>query len=335
MEKMTKVERVKAALNSQDVDRIPLSIWFHMPDVDQDPVGFAEKTIALTRRYDYDFIKMMPFGNYVAQDYGLSVTFFCTETMPALERKYAITCPEDWTRIEPLPACYGTYGKQVQLSSQLRRQLGGEKIPYIQTIFSPLTTACKLAGPRLLEDMAQHPRKVHQALWAITETTRNFCKANIEEGVAGFFFATKCASYDMMTNAQYSEFGVPYDMEVFSSFVDETYFNVLHIHGENSMFERLLSYPANCINWHDRWTSPSMAQARKLTNKCLLGGINEKKFKEDLKIEDIESHLAEAIESAGHKGLMLGPGCVAKLPVPDSHFMEARAAVNRLSGMFH
>ena len=42
MDKMTKVERVKAALNIQDVDRIPLSIWFHMPDVDQDPVGFAE-----------------------------------------------------------------------------------------------------------------------------------------------------------------------------------------------------------------------------------------------------------------------------------------------------
>ncbi|SCI04050.1 methylcobalamin:coenzyme M methyltransferase [uncultured Clostridium sp.] len=334
MDKMTKVERVKAALNIQDVDRIPLSIWFHMPDVDQDPVGFAEKTIALTRRYDFDFIKMMPFGNYVAQDYGLSVTFFCTETKPALERKFAINTPEDWKRIEPLPGHYGTYGKQVQFTSQLRRQLGGEDIPYIQTIFSPLTTAYKLAGPRLLEDMVQYPREVHQALRAIAETTRNFCKANIEEGVAGFFFATKCASYDIMTKEQYAEFGIPYDMDVFSSFVDETYFNVLHIHGENSMFERLISYPANCINWHDRWVSPTMAEARKLTKKCLLGGINEQKFKEELGVGGIERHLSEAIQSAGRNGLMLGPGCVAKLPVPDSHFMEARAAVNRLSGVF-
>lgn len=40
MELMTKRERIQAALNKQEVDRIPLSIWHHMPDVDQDPLSW-------------------------------------------------------------------------------------------------------------------------------------------------------------------------------------------------------------------------------------------------------------------------------------------------------
>lgn len=67
MELMTKRERIQAALNKQEVDRIPLSIWHHMPDVDQDPIELAERTVQLTREHDYDFIKMMPFGNYGAR----------------------------------------------------------------------------------------------------------------------------------------------------------------------------------------------------------------------------------------------------------------------------
>ena len=66
---MTKRERVMAALRREEVDKIPLSIWYHIPQVDQDPVQLAEETLRITKEYDFDFIKMMPFGNYCAQDY--------------------------------------------------------------------------------------------------------------------------------------------------------------------------------------------------------------------------------------------------------------------------
>ena len=160
---MTKRERVEAALQKKEVDKIPMSIWYHIPYVDQDPVQLAEESIRITKEYDFDFIKMMPFGNYCAQDYGLSVTFFCNHTQPALERKFGIESIDDWKRIEPLPAYYGTYGKQLQFTQQLQKQLKGEDIPYIQTIFSPLTVAKKLAGPRLFDDMREHPDVVHSA----------------------------------------------------------------------------------------------------------------------------------------------------------------------------
>ena len=329
MNKMTKKERIIAAINKQEVDRIPFSIWYHLPLVDQDPVQLAEVQIEQAHCYDLDFIKMMPFGNYGAHDFGLSVTFYCTETQPVFERKFAIENVKQWTELEPLPGCFGSHGKQLLFARQIQKQLKGEEIPYVQTIFSPLTTAKKLAGPRVFEDMRSHPEYLHQAMAAITETTIDFIKLNIEAGVAGFFFATQCANKEWVTEAEHDEFGVAYDLKVINAYKDLTYFNIAHIHGDNTMFEKIAKYPCNCINWHDRWVAPGMAEARKLSDKCFLGCINEK-WLSQAKPEEIRSHIKEGVLAAGRTGLMITPGCVAQLDTPKINFYAARIAIEGL-----
>ncbi|MFY9612544.1 MAG: uroporphyrinogen decarboxylase family protein [Tissierellaceae bacterium] len=329
MKKMTKKERIIAAINKEEVDRIPFSIWYHVPHVDQDPVALAEETIRQAHLYDVDFIKMMPFGNYGAHDFGLSCTFYCTEDQPVLERKFAIDDVKEWAELEAVPGYFGSHGKQVQYAKELRKQLKGEEIPYVQTIFSPLTTAKKLAGDRVLEDLRTHPEYVHKALQAITETTIDFVKLNIKEGVAGFFFATQCATTDLLTVEEYEEFGKKYDLQVMEAFKDETYFNIIHAHGDNTMFELLADYPVQCINWHDRWAEPTMAEARKITDKCLLGGINEK-WLSSADPNEIKEHIRQVVLEAGPKGMMITPGCVATLDTPKINFVAARTAVEGL-----
>ena len=331
MNKMTKKERVMAAINKQEVDRIPFSMWYHVPHVDQDPVQLAEVQIKQAHCYDLDFIKMMPFGNYGAHDYGLSCTFYCTDKRPVLERKFAIDDVKEWTELEPLPGYFGCHGKQLQFARQLKKQLKGEEIPYVQTIFSPLTTAKKLAGPRVFEDMRSYPEYLHQALAAITETTIDFVKLNIEAGVAGFFFATQCANNDWVTEAEYDEFGVAYDLKVINAYKDLTYFNIAHIHGDNTMFKKIADYPCNCINWHDRWVKPNMLEARKLSDKCFLGGINEK-WLSKANPEEVRDHIREGVLAAGSTGLMITPGCVAELDTPAINFYAARTAIEGLYG---
>lgn len=329
MNTMTKKERVIAAINKEDVDRVPFSIWYHVPKVDQDPVQLAEVQIEQADSYDLDFIKMMPFGNYGAHDYGLSCTFYCTDTQPVLERKFAIADAKEWTELEPLPGSFGNHGKQLMLARQLHKQLNGREIPYVQTIFSPLTTAKKLAGPRVFEDMRSHPEYLHQALAAITETTKNFVRLNIEAGVAGFFFATQCANTEWVSEAEYDEFGVKYDLDVINSYKDITYFNIAHIHGDNTMFKKVADYPCNCINWHDRWAKPDMVEARKISDKCFLGGINEK-WLSKAKPEEVRGHIREGVLAAGRRGIMVTPGCVAELDTPATNFYAARIAVEGL-----
>ncbi len=328
MQTMTKRQRVMAAICGEEVDRVPLSMWYHLPQYDQDPIALAEEQIRLAKLYNLDLIKMMPFGNYVAQDYGLSVDFFCTKTQAAFERKFGIEDVEEWKRLEPLPATYGTYGKQLQLSQQMTKRLK-EDIPFVQTIFTPLTVAKKLAGPRVFEDMRSHPDYLHQALEAITQTTINFVKANIEAGVSGFFLATQCATSDYVTREEHAQFGEAYDRKVIDAFAGVTPINILHIHGPNTYFEDLVNYPVNCINWHDRWVEPDMARARGLTDKCLMGGINEK-WLEHAKYEDVAEHLRQAVQAAGRRKLILAPGCCVEMDTPEVNLLAASVAAQSL-----
>ena len=127
----------------------------------------------------------------------------------------------------------------------------------------------------MLQDMLECPELVHQALTAITETTINFVKANIEAGVSGFFFASQCAGRDFMGDTMFAEFCKPYDLQVINSYKDRTWFNVLHIHGGNIRFEEMSKYPCNVLNWHDRQNGPSLKAARENCQKAFLGGLYE------------------------------------------------------------
>jgi len=336
---MNKMERIQAALQGEEVDRVPINLWMHFSAADQDPRSLAETQVAFANKYDFDFIKLMPFGLYGVQDYGVKVRIFNQVNFPPVVDDYGIHDIADWGDIVPLPGHYGTYGKQVQLARYAVR-LAKKSMPVIQTIFSPLTTARKLAGDRILLDMKENPGLFKQALQAITETTVRFVNANLEEGVNGFFFASQCSNYDFLTVEEYKEFGEYYDLQVIDAYKDQTYFNVAHIHGDNGMFELIAGYPVNCINWHDRWSSPGLAEARKLTNKCLLGGIREVPYYDengsrirgsllnDGTVDEVERHVREAIDSVGGKGLILGPGCVADQKVPERNLYALRRAVH-------
>ena len=328
---MNQKERIQAAIAKEETDRMPLGMWYHIPHVDQDPVALVEYQLQQAKDQELDFIKMMPFGNYQAADYGLSCTYYCTPTQAVFERKFAIADVQEWGDIKELPGCFGNHGKTLMMAQQMKRmqKQQGLDIPYVQTIFSPITIAKKLAGDRIFADMVEHPDLMHHALNEIMKTNINFVKENIDAGVSGFFFASQCSTRDWMTEEMYKEFGTKYDLPVLEAAKDATWFNIAHIHGDNTMFELLSSYPVQCVNWHDRWAAPTLDQARKLTDKCLMGGINER-WLVSAKAEDVEEHLRQAVEVAGRKGLILTPGCVAKMDTPKENFAAVTAAVKKL-----
>ena len=85
MKHMTKAERVKAAINFETVDRIPLGLWPHFTPYDQDPYVLADKHFEFYRFTDIDFVKLAPYGLYSVEDYG-----------PVIE-KYLL--PDAWAKI--------------------------------------------------------------------------------------------------------------------------------------------------------------------------------------------------------------------------------------------
>lgn len=313
-------------------------MWMHLSEVDQDPKMLAETLADINEEFDFDFIKMMPFGAYSTQDWGSKIKIYCDKYKEPVIVEPGIKDLSDYAKLEPLDANHGTWGKTLQTARHLAKCVAKDT-PFIQTIFSPATTLKKLTGARLINDMLENPSEVHKALAAITETTINAVKANIEAGVSGFFFATQCATYDFMTDLLFAEFCKPYDLRVINSYCDKTWFNVAHIHGSNIMFDAVNSYPCNCINWHDRDTKPSLKEAREISGKAFLGGIQEvpsiinnvlsyDSFLERSTANQVVEHVRQAIDMVDGKGLIVGPGCVCSPRTPKENLHAVRKAVD-------
>jgi uroporphyrinogen decarboxylase len=293
-------------------------------------------------RFDFDFIKMMPFGLYSVHDYGPRIRFSCRRGEPPEVEDYGIHRAEDWGKLRVFDAEFGTLGKTLE-GARFLGKLAAGKFPFVQTLFSPLTSARKLAGDRVFSDLREHPALLKQGLEAFTAAALSFVEAHIEAGVSGFFFATQCAARDLMSPEEYAEFGRPYDLEIIRSFAGRTPFNILHLHGEHCMFDELLDYPVNCVNWHDRSTPPSLAEARGKTDKCLLGGIQESPRKDgagrsipsffnSASPPEVEAHVHEAIRAAGGRGIIIGPGCVTDPFAPEENIRAVRRALDTYRG---
>ncbi|MDA2938261.1 uroporphyrinogen decarboxylase, partial [Acidobacteria bacterium AH-259-A15] len=96
-----------------------------------------------------------------------------------------------------------------------------------------------------------------------------------------------------------------------------SWFNILHLHGNDVMFDQVLDYPVQAFNYHDREAGPSLANMRSKTDKSLIGGIGQNTTLVHGTPEDVDAQVRDAWEQVGRLGLILGPGCVANLKAPE------------------
>jgi uroporphyrinogen decarboxylase len=327
---MTRRERLDAAIRRQPVDRVPYAFWRHFPQVDRNPAGLAQATLRFHERYGSDFIKITPTGGYAVEAWG------CVEgadERPDGHRPCA-TCAvrdgNDWTRIRVLdPATAPGYQQQLEVVVRMGfdRRIGDA--PAVPTLFSPLSLARKLSGDRLATDLRERPALVKDALEAITETLIRFAERLLNEGLAGVFYSVQAASHTWHTEAEYEEFGEPYDRRVLESVKEKSTLTIVHAHGDRLMFDRLARLPAHAWNWSDRATLPSLAAGQAMVPGAVIGGLDEWKTLRDGTPEDAVTEVEDAIAQTAGTGLIVGGGCVLPSGAPDA---TVAAAVRRLGG---
>jgi uroporphyrinogen decarboxylase len=86
-------------------------------------------------------------------------------------------------------------------------------------------------------------------------------------------------------------------------------------------------YPVNALNWHDQLTAPSIAEAQTKFDGIVMGGIEEKEFLLQASKEEISQKVQEVVASANNKRLIIAPGCVIPINIPDK---KVFAAINAL-----
>lgn len=288
---MHKIERVKAALQGEEVDRPPFSFWYHFGLQHMEGPVHAEAELGFYKAYDVDWLKVM-------NDYSYALP-------PGLE---SISTPEDWYALEPLPPEESGFQEQLKALTKINQALQGEAW-FVDTIFSPWTTAARLSrGDIVLRHLREAPEALKHGLHVIAQTLASYGVAAIERGAAGIFFSVAAATKQVMTEAEYTTMVKPYDKMVLEAVQEVGSFNILHMHGENLFYETLRDLPAQAVNWSSHYTLPTLVQGRELFSACILGGVDER-MTSRLSPADIRSQISETVRTLGTKRMMITPGC--------------------------
>jgi uroporphyrinogen decarboxylase len=313
---LDKLERIKATLQGQSVDRPPYSFWTHLPGVDLEPQRLAQESAAFAKRFDIDVLKSMPNGLYCVEDWGCVCDY--SEIARGGVAKVvvpAVTSTRDWAALEHVDVTQGAFGRELEHLARLV-ELVGPGLPVLATVFSPLTIAAKLSNDASREHLRQAPDAVIPGLETITAVTCEFARATIARGCAGIFLATQDATHSAFSEADYRKYGEPYDARVIAAAkAAGGWFNAVHAHGEDILFDVIRDYDVEALNWHIGETPPSIAEYRESGGrKAILGGLQRAHLTQKNR-EGIAADIATALAPNGGRGVIVAPACVIRHPV--------------------
>jgi uroporphyrinogen decarboxylase len=235
-----------------------------------------------------------------------------------------VEAAEDWLSLPVLDPQQGHLA-EAKRSVRLVRTALGEDVPVLMTIFSPLSQAKNLAGSSLLRHIRQHPDQVMAGLETITESVLRFVADLKGIGIDGIFYAAQLAEANRLSSAEYQRFGRPYDLRILQA-TSDLWFNMLHVHGLHTYFDLFTDYPVQAVNWHDRETGPSLAEAAQLFPGALSGGLNRWTMQQGTP-EAVHQEAVDAIAQTAGRRLILSTGCVTMTNTPLGNLRAARQAV--------
>lgn len=325
---MSKRDRLAAAIAGEAVDRPPVSLWRHFPGDDQRPADLAAATLSFQWRWDWDFVKVTPASSYCLRDWGVEDRWVGNDEGTREYTRRVIENPQDWRRLTVLDPQDGWLGGQLRCLETIVGELGSDT-PVIQTIFNPLSQAKNLAGQeRLLVHLRRYPDALRAGLETIARTTERFIRLALKTGIDGVFFAAQHAQYSLLTENEYAEFGRSYDMRLFEALKGSgAWFNLLHLHGQEVMFDLLADYPVQAWNWHDQETPPSLVEGKRKVEGAVVGGLRQWETLLRGDPDQVRAEAQAAIEETGGRGFILGTGCVTPISAPWSNLRAVREVV--------
>ncbi len=290
---MDKRERFLAAVRGEAVDRPPVTAWVHFLS---DHLS-GEETARLHQRfvetYDWDVVKVM-------NDYRYPV--------PAAVRDFAD--PANLAAFEPLTLNAPCYAEQLKCLQALRASLGA-KIALIETGFDPYQQILRNVGFSEAANLWKHKAATLKMLAIVAENTVAYIKAVKALGVEAYFLSINGAIREGYPRGSarevYETFQRPFELQLLQA--AEGMVRILHVHGVGLDLARVLDYPCEVFSLSDRLPgNPSLAQLRKLTPRCLMGGLDETKIQERT-LPALAREIDDALARAGRQKLILAPGC--------------------------
>jgi len=290
--RMSKIERLRRALEGRPVDRPPYTYWYHFLDEKLPGERHAAATLGFARKFDTDLVKVMsdyPFG--------------------------------------PEPA--SPFPQQVRALEIIGRELKGGAL-FVETIFQPFNQAEKTSSPEKVKQWVQeNPQALLDRLETIARAEANHARLALKAGASGIFLAISNATEGYLTREQYRKFSEPFDRLVLEA-AGGADLNILHLHGPKVYLDLFYNWPARVINYSVAATGVPFGSVRRDYSGILMGGIDEVGFK-DLTREKLRHQIRRTGVEAAPRWI-LAPGCSVPNDTADRQLFELNAAIAEEAG---
>jgi hypothetical protein len=137
------------------------------------------------------------------------------------------------------------------------------------------------------------------------------------------FYATNLARRGMLTADQCAQFQRPFDLRVLAEAASAP-FNVMHICGQDALFDAFSDYPVSAFSWALAPGNPSLSEGHRRTGKAVVGGLPLPLG--SLSAADIAAHVRAAIDEMAGRWLLLAADCSMDIATPDELLVAARDA---------
>jgi uroporphyrinogen decarboxylase len=311
---MNKRERVEAALTGKKLDRIPVSTWGHFFEKEGKLDTFVDSMLRFQEYYDWDYMKIQNRYTYHLEGWGVEYTQSGKPGDWPVITKYPIHETEDWKKLKVLRPTEGVLGEMLEAVKAIKKGLKGE-VPFIMTVFSPLMIANHLAGCTAgVNDWKKFYESERDSLAAglkvIAETFRLFVEELKKIGIDGLFYATKEASDDFTSAAEYQSYARPFDEIVLDAAKDFP-FRMLHLCGDKIHLKAMANYPVTMLHWDPTLKgNPDYKTARQVVGDAVaFGGGPSRAVMAKGSPADVKRELKKILTDTEDGHFLLGSGC--------------------------
>ncbi len=298
-------------LSGAEVERPPMSLWYHFGVQHGSGEKFAEVALEYFHHYDLDFLKVMN-DYYYPPPAGLD----------------AVRNQEDLKRIERFDVEKCEWREQFRALEVIAGRLKG-KAYFLDTVFDPWQTIRRsMAGENLKGLMENEPQALLAALEIVTENLTAYCKRSLERGAAGIFLSIPAAS-EIVSRDHFLRFVKPFSAKLLKAVFDLGKMNTAHIHGEDLFFEEILDLPVQVLSWWDRGPKgPTLPSVKARFKGCVMGGIDQT-MGTKCTMASLRDHVREGLALGGRDRFFLANGCSIDTWIHPGHI---RAMVSAARG---
>jgi len=325
---MNKIERVRAMLAGDSVDRVPAGFWFHFASEYAGGDAMARRHIDYYHRADPDIMKVM------------------NDTGYAKVGSVRITSPEDWARLEPTPVTDPLFQSHIQGLAGIVDALGDETL-VMTTAFNPYNQAVailKASDPSVYADSdaarrafvaqcRQAPEPVIEGLSVIAGDLGRYYRACVTDaGANGIYYSAQGGERDLFSDEEHAQFVAAFDLRVLDSVGQVAEFVVGHFCGQGINLARFRDYPVQVVNWAHQSANLSLSKGQALFGGLpILGGLDERGPLVTGPREAIRREIVQVFDEMGARGFMLGAGCTVPSDTDVSNLAYAREVAAELS----